>query len=210
VTTTEEAAVEPAVALKRCFSGSGKYARRKWAPGGDATYLSRLRKAHLANEMLPDPWYIQEHGGIESKDVPEEGWPQLSAMDIAQRLDQERGGGVESHWVSTLENAATKASARAEARAGREETQRRTREERAAARERQAARFKKGSRVTLGIEAHERDGQEAEVIRPISPTQLLIRFEDGVEELVTDNDVTAVDAPAEEAPTDDGGEFSED
>ena len=167
MTTTEETAEatpeDKAVTLKRCFSGSGRFANRKWAPGGDATYLSRLRKAHLAGETLPDPWVVQEHGGVEAENVPEGGWPQLSAMDVATRLDQERGGGVESHWVHTLETAADKAKTKAEARANRESTTRKTKEERNAERERQAARPKKGSRVRRLSGDYE--GQEANVVR---------------------------------------------
>jgi len=194
---TEEA--PPPVVIKRCFSGSGRYAKRKWAPGGDATYLSRLRKAHLADETMADPWYIQDHGGVEAENVPEDGWPQLSAMDIARRLDQERGGGVESHWVHTLENAAVKAREKAEAKANRATSTRRTKEERDEERARQAKRPKKGSKVTRLTGEYE--GQEATVLRMISPTQLLIRYEGGMEELVTDDDVDplAPEAPEAEA-----------
>jgi len=125
VTTAEETTQDtPTTTFKRCFSGSGKFANRKWAPGGDATYLSRLRKAHLADETLPDPWYIQEHGGVEADNVPEDGWPQLSAMDIAQRLDQERGAGVESHWAATLEGAKEKAAQKDQARSERRQIHR--------------------------------------------------------------------------------------
>lgn len=194
---TTESTLTP-TPMKRCFSGSGRYANRKWAPGGDATYLSRLRKAHLADQSLPDPWYIQEHGGVEAENVPEDGWPQLSAMDIAQKLDQERGPSAESHWVHTLEQAKEKAAAKDAARAERSRAATKTKEERDAERARQAARPKKGSRVTR--QGGEYDGQEAEVLRAISPTQLLIRYDGGMEELVTDEDIQPVAQPEE--PTD--------
>jgi hypothetical protein len=206
VTTTEETATETppqTVTMKRCFSGSGKFANRKWAPGGDASYLSRLRKAHLADQTLPDPWYIQEHGGIEDKDVPEDGWPQLSAMDIASRLDQERGGGVESHWVHTLEQASEKARTKEAAKSTRTATQRKTKEERDAERARQAQRPKKNSKVKRL--SGEFEGQEATVLRAISPTQLLIRYEGGMEELVTDEDVERIDPPAADAEAEQAG-----
>jgi len=196
--------------MKRCFSGSGRFANRKWAPGGDATYLSRLRKAHLAEEQLPDPWYIQEHGGIEAENVPDGGWPTLSAMDIAERLDQERGGGVESHWVHTLNQAAEKARAKEEAKSTRAATQRKTKEERDAERARQASRPKKNSRVRRL--SGEYEGTEATVLRAISPTQLLIRYDGGMEELVTDTDVQLVDAQPESESADEPtpeGEFVE-
>lgn len=223
MTTTEETTATSetpqTVTMKRCFSGSGKFANRKWAPGGDASYLSRLRKAHLADQTLPDPWYIQEHGGVEGKDAPEEGWPQLSAMDIASRLDQERGGGVESHWVHTLEQAAEKARTKDEAKANRAATSRKTKEERDAERARQAQRPKKNSRVRRLTGEYE--DQEATVLRLISPTQLLIRYEGGMEELVTDEDVERIDPPAADAEAEtetesedetvstDDGEFTE-
>lgn len=197
-TTGTETESPPEPVLKRCFSGSGKYARRKWAPGGDASYLSRLRKAHLADETLPDPWYIQEHGGVEGENVPEDGWPQMSAIDIARRLDQERGAGVDSHWAHTLETAKDKEDAKAEARATRQKTQAATKEQKAAERQAQAKRPKKGSTVVRTSGDHE--GQEATVLRHISPTQMLIRFEDGTEELVIDQenqDVTPVEASAD-------------
>jgi len=209
MSTDTETAPAPAP-LRRCFSGSGRYANRKWAPGGDATYLSRLRKAHLDETMLPDPWYIQEHGGVEAENVPEEGWPQLSAMDIARRLDQERGGGVESHWVHTLEQAQARAATKAAAKSQREATSAATRAEREAARAKAKNRPKKDTPVRrLG---GERDGASATVLRAISPTQLLIRFEDGFEELVTDEDVERTDTvedndPVEEAQPE--GEFQE-
>jgi hypothetical protein len=212
--TTTETPAEPV--LKRCFSGSGKFARRKWAPGGDASYLSRLRKAHLADETVPDPWFIQEHGGVESENVPEDGWPQLSAIDVARRLDQERGAGVESHWAHTLETARDKADAKAEAQKTRAATSAASKEEKAKAREAQAKRPKKGS--TVKRTSGDREGQEATVLRHISPTQMLIRFEDGMEELVIDQDaqdVEPVEASAEEgsaegtAEATDEGEFQE-
>jgi hypothetical protein len=215
VTTTEETTDETTDApkeptIKRCFSGSGRYANRKWAPGGDATYLSRLRKAHLAGETLPDPWVVQEHGGVEAENVPADGWPQTTPMDIAQRLDQERGGGVDSHWVHTLEQASEKAKVKEEAKANRAASTRKTKEERDAERQRQQARPKKNSKVTRA--GGEYDGQEATVLRAISPTQLLIRYDGGMEELVTDEDVQAI-APVEgeepQAEAQPEGEFVE-
>jgi len=163
VTTAEETTQDtPTTNFKRCFSGSGKFANRKWAPGGDATYLSRLRKAHLADETLPDPWYIQEHGGIEADNVPEDGWPQLSAMDIAQRLDQERGAGVESHWAATLDAAKEKAQQKDAAKSERQKLAAATKAQRDEERARQAKRPKKGSivRFTTG----DNEGREAEVL----------------------------------------------
>lgn len=199
---TTESTPTQTVTLKRCFSGSGKYANRKWAPGGDATYLSRLRKAHLAEQTLPDPWYIQEHGGVEADNVPEDGWPQLSAMDIATRLDQERGPSAESHWVHTLEQAKEKAAQKDAARSERARNAAATKAERDAERARQSKRPKKGSRVKLVTGEHV--DEEAEVLRTISPTQLLIKFtEGGREELVTDEDIELISQPeaAEGEPT---------
>lgn len=186
VEETEVQAEAPPV-LKRCFSGSGKYANRKWAPGGDASYLSRLRKAYLAEETVPDPWFIQEHGGVESQ-LPEgmEVWPQLDAIDVARRLDQERGAGVESHWAQTLERAKDKFAAKEEARSARASVTAASRAEKAKARAAQAKRPKKNA--TVKRTSGEREGQEAIVLRHISPTQLLIRFDDGMEELVIDQD----------------------
>jgi hypothetical protein len=185
---------ETPASVKRCFSGSGRYANRKWAPGGDATYLSRLRKAHLAGETVPDPWFIQDHGGIESENVPAEGWPQLSPLDVANRLDQERGGGVDSHWVHTLENARGKAEAKAQARSERAKTTAQAKAQRDEERARQKQRPRKDTRVRRT--GGEYDGQEAVVVRTISPTQLLVRFDGGMEELVTDDDVEVIDQPA--------------
>ena len=204
MTTAEETTQStPTTTLKRCFSGSGKYANRKWAPGGDATYLSRLRKAHLADETLPDPWYIQEHGGIEADNVPEDGWPQLSAMDIAQRLDQERGAGVESHWAATLDAAKEKAAQKDQAKSERQRAAAATKAERDAERARQAKRPKKGS--TVRFTSGDNEGREAEVLRAISPTQLLIKFTDGDtrEELAADEEIELISQPepAEGEPT---------
>jgi hypothetical protein len=120
-------------------------------------------------------------------------------MDIATRLDQERGGGVESHWVHTLEGAAEKAKAKAEAKSTREASTRRTKAERDAERARQAQRPKKNSRVRRTDGEYE--GQEATVVRAISPTQLLIRYDGGMEELVTDEDVQMIDPPAADEST---------
>jgi hypothetical protein len=217
-TTAETPETPPEPVLKRCFSGSGKFARRKWAPGGDASYLSRLRKAHLADQTLPDPWYIQEHGGVESENVPEDGWPQMSAIDIARRLDQERGAGVDSHWAHTLETAKDKEDAKAEARATRQKTQAATKEQKAAERAAQSKRPKKGTEVLR--KSGDREGQTATVLRHISPTQMLIRFEDGMEELVIDQDNQDVEpvepsadaeaeASSESTENADEGEFQE-
>ena len=209
MTTAEETPTTQTVTLKRCFSGSGKYANRKWAPGGDATYLSRLRKAHLADETLPDPWFIQEHGGVEADNVPEDGWPQLSAMDIAQRLDQERGAGVESHWAATLEGAKEKAAQKDAAKTERQKAAAATKAQRDEERARQAKRPKKDSIVRLIAGEHE--GQEAKVLRTISPTQLLISFTaDGREELVTDEDIELVSQPeTPEGETTEGAEAAQ-
>jgi hypothetical protein len=208
MTSTEvdetETQTPPEPVLKRCFSGSGKYARRKWAPGGDASYLSKLRKAHLAGETLPDPWFIQEHGGVEAE-LPEgtDAWPQLSAIDIARRLDQERGAGVDSHWAHTLETAKDKFDAKEEARSTRAKTQAASKEQKAAERAAQSKRPKKGT--TVMRTSGDREGQEATVLRHISPTQMLIRFEDGFEELVIDQDNTDV-SPVESSAEGDSAE----
>lgn len=198
---TTDTAQAPTTALKRCFSGSGKYANRKWAAGGDATYLSRLRKAHLAGEQVPDPWFIQEHGGVEAENVPEDGWPQMDPMDVARRLDQERGGGVDSHWVHTLEVAAEKAEAKKRARSEREAVTAASKKEKEEERARQKMRPKRGTKVIrLG---GEHDGQEASVVRTISPTQLLISYTDGgLEELVTDEDIEPAQPAEGEQPED--------
>jgi len=188
MTTTESPA-----AVKRCFSGSGRFANRKWAPGGDASYLSRLRKAHLSNETVPDPWFIQDHGGVESDNIPEGGWPQMSAVDVARRLDQERGGGVESHWVHTLEQAAEKLKAKEQARSERAKQTAAAKEQRDQERAKQSARPRKDTRVRRL--SGEFQDQEATVIRTISPTQLLIRYDGGLEELVTDEDVEVLSQP---------------
>jgi hypothetical protein len=176
-----------------------------------------LRKAYLADETVADPWFVQEHGGIEAQ-LPEgmEAWPQMSAIDVARRLDTERGAGVESHWAKTLETAKDKHDAKTEAQKARAATTAATKAEKAAQREAQGKRPKKGSEVTRND--GEREGQTATVLRHISPTQLLIRYEDGMEELVIDQenqDVTPVEASAGEASTEgtaeatDEGEFTE-
>lgn len=71
-----------------CFSGTGALTRSRWAPGQDTRYWSRLCRAHMAGDTLPDPWYIAQHGGLEAAE-PDGGWPQLDPMEIAERLDQE-------------------------------------------------------------------------------------------------------------------------
>lgn len=83
-----------------CFSGSGALTRSRWAPGADARYWSRLSRAHLHGDTLPDPWYIRDHGGVEANE-PEGGWPQLDPMEIASRLDEELISAVRV-WVPRL------------------------------------------------------------------------------------------------------------
>jgi hypothetical protein len=175
--------------VKYCFSGSGKPANRKWAPGGDATYLSRLRKAHLANETLPDPWYIQEHGGIEAN-APEDGWPELSAMDIAISLDNERGPAASPHWVHTLENSAAINADRMSKRAQRAATAAERAKARAEAKAAQAARPKEG-------DEGEWNGQHVVVIRRLDPERILVKTDDNNEELIFDNEFLRPEAEAE-------------
>lgn len=204
MTETPTATAPTPAAIKYCFSGSGKAANRKWAPGGDATYLSRLRKAHLAGESLPNPWYVQEHGGIEAN-APEEGWPMMAAIDIAHALDNERGPTATPHWVHTLERAAASGADKAARRQAREEAA----AERKAAREREkAAQAKRPKEGEVG----EYNGAEATVLRRIDPERILISV-NGADELVYDEEFVRTNAP-DEAPVDDSasadeGEFVE-
>jgi hypothetical protein len=116
-------------------------------------------------------------------------------MDIAQRLDQERGAGVESHWAATLDAAKEKAQQKDAAKSERQKLAAATKAQRDEERARQAKRPKKGSivRFTTG----DNEGREAEVLRAISPTQLLIKFTDGDtrEELAADEEIELISQP---------------
>lgn len=200
MTTTETTSAAPAT-VKYCFSGSGRMANRKWAPGGDATYLSRLRRAHLAQEDLPDPWFIQDNGGIEAN-APEGGWPKMSPMEIAVKLDAERGAGASPHWVHTLDRAAQAAADKNERRSARDRVSAERRKEREAERAAQEARPKEG-------EVGEYQGKSATVLRRLDPERILITVEGGSEELIYDEQFARVNAPTPEAAPADEGEFVE-
>jgi hypothetical protein len=184
---------KPAV-QKWCFSGSGKPSKSKWAPGGDATYLSRLRRAHLADETVPDPWFIQENGGVEDDNVPDDGWPQMAALDVATRLDEERPGS-DSHWVHVLERSANAQADKDAAKAERQATQAAKRAEREAAKTKATERVQPGQRVAT------QEGERGEVIKNIDPERSLVKFEDGDERLVADASLDVIVADAGDSAT---------
>jgi hypothetical protein len=192
--TTDTSTQAPAAAPEKyCFSGSGKRANRKWAPGGDASYLSRLRKAHLAKQTLPDPWHIQLNGGVEAN-APDEGWPQLNPMEIAQRLDEERGPGAPPHWVHTLERAEASYTDKAAKRAARDRTTAERKAERERERQAQENRPKEG-------ETGEYNGQPATVLRRLDPERILIQVEEGAEELIYDEQFVRPERESDPDPT---------
>ena len=170
-----------------CFSGSGAMTRSRWAPGADSRYYSRLCQAHLAGETMPDPWYVRDHGGVEA-DPPEGGWPQLDALEIAERLDEELISAARV-WVPRLVDY----HKRHGARAGISAERRQAAQERAALRQQvldaQRARPDKGDRGHYF-------GQPATVRARMDPTRLLIETEDYGTVLISDGDFTREEATA--------------
>ncbi len=106
---------------RHCFSGDGRMTSRRWAPGGDTRYRERLRNAYANGRKVPDPWVIAERGGREDT-LPEgwHAWPTLTAMEVAQRLDEERVNADPytdpSHWQDWLTFTERKQAERAQAR----------------------------------------------------------------------------------------------